>query len=208
MIGGGVACVMEPHLMRMFKFFYPEIGQHIFLVGFGHPIPYFIPFSYSAFFGPAAYFFMNSKMARNFKLKGFLLGMLLLVAAETAFEVMSVRAGIWGYFGNQPFTIMNFPIHVAVVIGCACVMLGAVSRIWFDRIKGYRQWLMVILCPLFLIAVFNAFIYAIAFALASEGGLPAARMGSLASMIIAAVTSYKFAQALSLVPDTLARSAI
>lgn len=206
MISGGAACVMEPHLMRMFKFFYPEIGQHIFLVGFGHPIPNFIPLSYSAFFGPATYFFMTSRMARNFNLKGFLLGMTILVAAETVFEVTSINAGIWLYFGNQPFTILNFPIHVAVIIGCACVMLGAVSRIWFDRISGAQQWWMLILCPLFLIAVFNAFIYTVAFALASDGGVPAARIGSITSMILAMVISYRFAKALSRVPDLSARS--
>ncbi len=206
MIGCGAACVMEPHLMRMFKFFYPEVGQNIFLVGFGHPIPVFIPFSYSAFFGPASYFFMTSKMARNLNLKGFLLGMALLVAAETAFEVASIGAGIWLYFGSQPFTVMSFPIHVAVIIGCACVMLGAVSRLWFDRIKGAQQWWMVILCPLFLIAVFNVFIYPVAFALASDGGVPAARIGSLTSMILALVVSYQFAKALSQMPDTSAPS--
>jgi hypothetical protein len=177
------------------------VGQHVFLVGFDHPIPDFIPLSYSAFFGPAAYFFMISKMARNFNLKSFLFGMILLVAAETAFEVTSVKAGIWLYFDDQPFTVLNFPIHVAVIIGCACVMLGAVSRIWFDRINGIRQWWMVILCPLFLIAVFNAFAYAVAFALASDGGLPAARIGSLTSMIVALIISYQFAKALSKVPE-------
>lgn len=201
MIAGFLTCVLEPHLMYLYKFFYPQTGQHVLFMGFGQPVPVFLGFCYSAFFGPAAYFLERSDFVRSFTLQRFLIGMAALVAAEVALEIVSVRAGVWLYFGDQPFTIGDFPIHVAVVVGCACVVLGSITRIWFDRVKGARQWWMLAICPISMIGVFNVFAYPVAFALASGGGLWASRAGAFASMALSLTLAYVCAQQLARVPD-------
>ncbi len=206
MTAGFLTCVLEPHLMVFYKFFYPQIGQHVLFMGFGQPVPIFLGFCYSAFFGPAAYFLESGNFLRSFTLRRFLIGMAVLVAAEVVLEIVSVRAGVWLYFGDQPFTVGDFPVHVAVVVGCACVVLGSIARIWFDRVRGARQWWMLVICPISMIGVFNIFAYPVAFALASGGGVNTSRVGSLASMVLSLVLAYLCAQQLSRVPD-LSRSA-
>jgi hypothetical protein len=201
MIAGYFTCVLEPHLMVLYKFFYPQIGQHVLFEGFGQPVPIFLGFCYSAFFGPAAYFLLRSNFLRSFTLKRFLIGMFALVAAEVALEIVSVRAGVWLYFGDQPFTIGDFPVHVAVVVGCACVVLGSIARIWFDRVRGAQQWWLLVVCPISMIAVFSVFAYPVAFALGSGGGVSASRVGALATMALSLVLAYVCAKQLARIPD-------
>jgi hypothetical protein len=201
MIAGAATCVMEPHLMYLYRFFYPQVGQHVFLYGFGHPIPVFLMFCYSAFFGPAAYLFLVTDLARSFSLKGFIIGIGALVATEILLEVVCVHFGVWLYFANQPFTIGDVPLHVPVVVACGCLILGSVSRVWFVRVSGWQQWLMVLLCPMLMIGVFTVCAYPVAFALQSGFGLAATRIGSLATMLIALVISYECAKRLAVIPN-------
>jgi hypothetical protein len=201
LVAGFLTCVLEPHLMVFYKFFYPQIGQHVLFMGFGQPVPIFLGLCYSAFFGPAAYFLESGNFLRSFTLQRFLIGMAVLVAAEVALEIVSVRAGVWLYFGDQPFTVGDFPVHVAVVVGCACVVLGSIARIWFDRVKGARQWWMLVICPISMIGVFNVFAYPVAFALASGGGVAISRVGSSATMALSLILAYFCAQQLARIPD-------
>lgn len=201
MLGGALACVLEVHTMDMLKFFYPQVGQNVFLVGFGRPIPVFLMLMYSAFFGLSSYLYVAAGQPRSFSVKSFSIGMGTLFVAEAVLEVVSINGGIWAYFDDQPFLLMDFPIHVAVIVGCMSVVLGSIARVWFDRVKGVQQWWMLILCPVILTATFETFTYPFAFAVSSEGGLAAARIGSLMSIALSLGLTYCCAKGLAAVPN-------
>ena len=205
MIGGLLTCVMEPNLMRLYKFFYPQVGQHTLFYGFGQPVPIYLALCYSAFLGPSAYFLMRTQFVRSFDARSFFIGMIAVVIAEVALEVVCVRFGVWLYFGDQPFTVGDFPVHVAVIIGCAMVILGSVSRIWFDRFGGAAQWWMVPISPLMMLGVFSVFAYPVGLAMNSAGGIGVARIGSLLSMALALAASFVAAKELARVPDIARR---
>jgi hypothetical protein len=200
MAGGALSVVMEVHAMIMLNFFYPEIGLHVLFTAFGHSIPIFVMFSYSAFFGLVGYAYMNTKLARSFDAKTFWIGMAAFFVVELIEEVVCIRAGVWGYFGDQPFLVLNFPIHVAIVCAGMCVVIGSVGRLWFDYVEGPRQYWLALLFPVLALATFDVFVYPFALANSLGDGINAARIGSIVTILLTAVLSYNVAKYSSKIP--------
>jgi hypothetical protein len=189
MMSGFLAVVLETHTIYMMKFFYPTIGQHVLIEGFGNKVPLLMGLEYGVFQGTATYLYLK-KMTDSVSLWGFLLGMIALIAAEAAVEITSISYGVWYYFDDQPFTIAGFPIHVAVIVTGMLMINGALARIWFCLVSGAQQFWWLAVGPLLLIGIFTSLTFPVAFALQSEGGLPAARVGGLLSIGLSFLGSY------------------
>ena len=182
MLAAFAAVILECHTMGMLKFIYPPVGQQVLYTGFGRSVPVFTGLMYSFFFGYATYAYLLG--AGQWSARGFWIGIVILIAAEAVMEIISIRAGLWAYYDDQPFVIADFPIHVAVIVACMSLIYGAIARLWFERVHGLQQLLLVGITPLVLIATFTVFTYPVALGLEAQGGIPAARAGSLASMLL------------------------
>ncbi|HKY90590.1 MAG TPA: hypothetical protein VJM11_06090, partial [Nevskiaceae bacterium] len=154
-LGAGlVACLLESQSMTMLKFLYPPVGQNVLYTGFGVPVPVFMGLMYGAFFGAANCLFLV-RVRGALSLKSFTLALGAIVACELALEVVCLDFGLWAYFDDQPFTVGGFPLHVAFIVGAMSLALGAFSRVWFDRVQGWRQFGLVLVGPLVLVACYH-----------------------------------------------------
>lgn len=197
MLAGFIAVPLESHAMGMMKFVYPPVGQHILYTGFGRPVPVFMGLMYSAFYGVANYVYLNSDLSGKWSAKTFWVGIASLVAAEALLEFVSIHLGLWAYFDDQPFVILDFPIHVAIVVACMCMVYGAASRLWFDRVQGAGQWLLLIVGPAILIGTCSIFSFPLALGLDASGGLADARIGSAISIVLGLTLAYVAVRELS-----------
>ena len=197
MLAGFIAVPLESHAMGMMKFVYPPVGQHVLYTGFGRPVPIFMGLMYSAFYGVANYMYLNSELSSKWSAKTFWVGIVSLVAAEALLEFVSLDLGLWAYFDDQPFVILHFPIHVAIVVACMCMVFGAVSRLWFENVQGAKQWLMVLIGPATMLGLFTVYTYPVAFGIQSSGGVQATQIGSIITMIVALTIAYNATKFLS-----------
>ncbi len=207
MIAGFIAIPMESHAMGMMKFVYPPVGQDVLITAFGRPIPLFMGFMYSAFYGVANYIYLNSELSSRWSAKTFWVGIASLVGAEALLEFVCLHLGLWAYFDDQPFVILDFPIHVAIVVACMCMVYGAFSRLWFDRVKGAQQWLLLIIGPAVLIASCTVFSFPLALGLDASGGLTDARIGSAISIALGLSLACGLVRALSSTTESTDRMA-
>ena len=197
MLAGFIAVPLESHAMGMMKFVYPPVGQHVLYTGFGRPVPIFMGLMYSAFYGVANYMYLNSELSSKWSAKTFWVGIVSLVAAEALLEFVSLDLGLWAYFDDQPFVILHFPIHVAIVVACMCMVYGAASRLWFERVKGVQQWLLLIVGPAILIGTCTVFSFPLALGLDASGGLRDAQIGSVISIALGLSLAYAAVRAMT-----------
>lgn len=190
MASGFFMVLIEAHSCVMIQFVYPPVGQHILYSGFARPIPIFMGMEYCAFFGLANYLYLTSGAGTKWSAKVFWVGFASVTAAEALLEVVSIHFGLWAYFGDQAMLLMNFPFHVAVIVAGMCLVFGEVSRIWFARVRGARQWLMVLIGPALMLGLYTIFAYPVSFGLKSGGGVEATRIGSAITMIVSAAIAY------------------
>lgn len=197
MLAGFIAIPMESHAMGMMKFVYPPVGQDVLITAFGRPIPVFMGFMYSAFYGVANYLYLNSTLSSRWSARTFWVGIASLFGAEALLEFVCLDLGLWAYFDDQPFVILGFPIHVAIVVACMCMTYGAFSRFWFDHVRGARQWLLLIVGPAILIASCTVYSFPLALGLDASGGLADARIGSVVSIVLGIALAHELVRAMS-----------
>ena len=200
MITGFVCVLVESHAMGMLKFVYPPVGQNILYTGFGRPVPVFMGMEYCAFFGLANYLYLSSNLSSKWSVKTFWLGIASLVFAEALLEIVSINLGLWAYFDDQAMLILDFPIHVAVIVACMSMVFGAVSRVWFENVHGTKQWLLILVGPATMLGLFTIFTYPVAFGIQSSGGADATRIGSIITMIVGLTIAYNAVKLLSAFP--------
>ena len=199
MVAGFAACLMETHTMAMLKFVYPQTGQHMLYFGLGKPVPVYLGFTYSMFFGFATYAYIN-KTASGWSAKSLFTTIAVLVFLEAVMEIICLNLGLWAYFDDQPFTLFDFPIHVAVIVACISCIYGALLRLWFQYVQGPQQFLMIIFGPMILVGTFTAGTYPIHFSIESSGGLIASRIGSAMAMSFSIIATYYVVRALAHIP--------
>ena len=196
MLAGMIAVGMEVHAMNIWRFYYAPVGQNNLYVGLGRPVPVFLAFVYSLYFGLVAFLYLKFtdgswSAARYWKI------IVTITVIEAVMEIIFIHFDLWGYYDVQPFTLFGFPIHVAFSSACMCVLYGEIQRIWFANVTGIRQYQMLVFGPMILLGVLTAFVYPVYFAFESHQGLAATRLGSLLSMGLSAFASYTAVKALT-----------
>lgn len=106
------------------------------ITAFGREIPLWVPLGYAWYFGAASYF-LYLHMERNGvdvrQLFRVFLGMAVL---DTLMEVPLVSAGVYRYFGDQPFSLFGFPLWFAVANAAAPVIAACVVFIAREHLRG------------------------------------------------------------------------
>ena len=200
MLTGFVCVLNESHAMGMLKFVYPPVGQNILYVGFSRPVPWFMGMEYCAFFGLSTAMYLNSVLARQWSATAFWIGFGGLVVAEALLEVVSIELGLWAYFDDQANMIMDFPVHVAVLVAGISMVFGAATRLWFDYMQGAKQWLLILAGPALFVGIFSIYAYPACFGIESAGGVDSARIGSTITIIVSMVLAFYLTKLLSSIP--------
>ena len=201
MITGFVCVLNESHAMGMLNFVYPPVGQHVLYVGFSGPMPWFMGMEYCAFFGIANAMYLNSVLGRGWSATAFWIGTASLIAAEALLEVVSIDLGLWAYFDDQANMILDFPVHVAVLVSGISMVVGAATRLWFGYMKGAKQWLLILVGPALFVGVFSVYAFPACFGIESAGGVDSARIGSTITIIVSFTAAYYVTKLLSSIPQ-------
>jgi len=196
MLAGLISVIMETHAMHLWRFFYPPKGQHVLYFALGQPVPVFLAFVYSLYFGLVAYFYLLLT-GGGWSIRKFVKSIILITLVEAPMEMFFIHFGLWGYYADQPFTVLGFPLHVAFTSACMCVLYGEIQRVWFHYVQGWRQFAMLALGPMTLIGVLTAYVYPVYFAFSLPSGSNATEIGSLLSMGLSLFASYVGVKALS-----------
>jgi len=200
MLVGLFAVSMEVHVIQFWRFFYPLVGQNTLYSGLGvQAVPYFTAFVYSLYFGWSTHLYLNSTDG-SWSPLALAKAIVAITICEAIMEIVFIHFGLWAYFDDQPFTILGFPIHVAFSAACFTLLYAEIMRTWFAYVKGPSQYLMLLLGPMVLLGLFTAYTYPVYFAFESEGGLVAARIGSIISMTISVIATSVGVKAISRIP--------
>jgi hypothetical protein len=184
MIVGLLAVSMEVHVIEVWRFFYPIVGQHTLYSGLGpQAIPLFTAFVYSIYFGFSSYLYLINTDG-HWSTPVFVKSLIAITFCEALMEITFIHFGLWAYFDDQPFTLFGFPIHVAFTAACFTLLYAEIMRAWFASVTGPGRYLMILFGPMIIHGLFIAYCYPLYVAFESDGGLPAAQAGSIVSMAL------------------------
>ena len=107
----------------------------------------------------------------------------------------------WAYFDDQANMILDFPVHVAVLVSGISMVVGAATRLWFGYMKGAKQWLLILVGPALFVGVFSVYAFPACFGIESAGGVDSARIGSTITIIVSFTAAYYLTKLLSSIPQ-------
>jgi hypothetical protein len=144
LVGGYVCSFNEATVDVLGHCFFPVDGV-IGYTAFGRPIPVWVILAYIVFFGGLSYV-MALAFKRGASHRAMCYGIGIFGVLNVLLEIPMLGAGLYVYYGNQPFTIGGFPVSW-LVINSLGSLFGAVVVVrlsWF--FTGARQ-LLLILVP-------------------------------------------------------------
>lgn len=125
LIGGGVASLLEPMVDHLGLVFFAPEGQWTMLRTFGRVTPWFILPCFIWYTGGQALFTLHLMrrgltMTRLFALYG------IYVLTNVAMEIPAIAAGVYGYYGPQPFEIAGLPLWFQALNAASPIVAAAV----------------------------------------------------------------------------------
>jgi hypothetical protein len=135
--GGAICSLFEPLLDVNGGVWYPADGGIAYLTLLGVRLPVFVLTSYIWIIGGQAYLCWRAldarwPAARMWRLVGFI------VATDVVTEFIGVGLGAYGYYGNQPFQVLGFPLWYPLVNTVAPLVGGAAFHLLRDYLRGPR----------------------------------------------------------------------
>ncbi len=144
LVGGYVCSFNEATVDVLGHCFFPLDGVNGY-TAFGRPIPIWVILAYVVFFGGLSYV-MAFAFKRGSSHRAMWYGIGIFGVLNLILEIPMLGAGLYVYYGNQPFTVGGFPVSWLVINGLGS-LLGAVVIVrlsWF--FTGARQ-LFLVLVP-------------------------------------------------------------
>jgi hypothetical protein len=134
-LGGVVALPLEPFWDVNVLFLFPFNTEPTAFTAFGRPIPLYVAAVYPAFLGWGSY------QAYRLIRRGATTRQLLLVpaaffVADAMIEIAGTKAGVWLYYGNQPFTVWGWPMYFGVLNGMIPLLGGWALALLEPRLRG------------------------------------------------------------------------
>ncbi len=195
-LGSGLAVFYEPLGDMLAQVYYPEHGQWTWITAFGHGIPVFIGLLYFWYMSLGALWLL-SKSRTGVTAKqwwttwtGYLL--FAVVLEMVAAKALATDDGApWVYYGDQPFMILNVPFFTPWTYGPSIDTAVAVGAITAARLlpKG-RQWLVLPMVPLFMLAGHLMSAFPSVLALHSTTNTVVLHLGALGTAAAALLISY------------------
>jgi hypothetical protein len=138
LVGGAVASLFEPLLDVNGGVWYPETGGIAYLTLLGVRLPLFVLTSYIWIIGGQAYlcwraFDQRWPLPRMLKLIAFV------AVTDVVTEFIGVGMGAYGYYGNQPFQVLGFPLWYPAVNTVAPPFGGAAYHLLRPYLRGPRS---------------------------------------------------------------------
>lgn len=155
-IGGLLAFMLEAPADLLTNAVYSQEGQFNAIVVRGFPVPWEVVLTY-AFYASAMPIFLFDRiraqsLTTGFWWKAYGAGTL----GVAAIEQLPVSAGVWQYFGYQPFKIGLMPIGL-IAANAACVIVPTVLIYrFYPLMTGWRQLAAVALIPVGTVGAWSA----------------------------------------------------
>lgn len=166
---GGVLCSFnEPLVDTIGHVWFPQDSIMTWEF-FGRGVPLWVVFSYTLFFGTAA-FIQVTVMRSNISRKTVWIGMVVFWVANMCLEIPILLMDVYQYYGDQPFEIGGFPIAWATINDVGDFMAAVLVLYALPYLRGGRQWLLIVV-PFFTYAASLALSMPYFLALNSEADL-------------------------------------
>ncbi|MBA3741825.1 hypothetical protein [Sporichthya sp.] len=135
--GGGICSLFEPLLDVNGGVWYPATGGVAYLSLLDVRLPVFVLTSYIWIIGGQAYLFWRAldqrwPANRMWPLIGFV------VVTDVVTEFIGVGLGAYGYYGNQPFEVLGFPLWYPFVNMVGPLLGALVFLVLRDWLRGPR----------------------------------------------------------------------
>jgi hypothetical protein len=139
-LGGGlmVGLVVAPSYNHLTLVWFPPNIPFPFVTEYGMRDPWFDALGYALFFGFGGYMlyrqFLDGQGAR-----AVCATYVLWAVADLLLEVPFLAAGLYKYYGDEPFPIGGFPLHWAAINGLVPVISGMLMYAFVERWPGGRR---------------------------------------------------------------------
>lgn len=146
MISGGLTSLIEPITDHVaFVWFAPE-GMWTMFETFNRPMPWFILPCYIWFMGGQIAFIIW-QMRKGATTRTFWWMYVAFIATNIIMEVPALAAGIYTYYGAQPFKIAGLPIWFQAMNACVPLVATAVSLYLWPRLRGIQKLALLLVVP-------------------------------------------------------------
>ncbi len=123
--GGGLATLLEPMVEHLALVWFAPVGMWEMFRLFGRPMPWFILPCYVWYVGGQAMLTL-AVLRRGIDLRGLFLLYGAYVLSNLAMEVPAIAAGIYSYYGPQPFQVAGLPLWFQSINAASPIVAAAV----------------------------------------------------------------------------------
>ncbi|RJO78279.1 hypothetical protein D5S18_05005 [Nocardia panacis] len=145
-VGGALTCLIEPITDRGSFVWFATKGMWVMFTTFDRPMPWFILPCYLWFIGgQVAYLIYRIRIGvtrgQLWRLYGIFIGL------NLAMELPAIAAGIYAYYGPQPFEIAGLPLWFQAINSVTSLLAAAVVSYMWPRLRGWRKLVTPLILP-------------------------------------------------------------
>lgn len=184
---GAAAALLEGFACHLIRCYHAPHGMVEVYEAFQIHVPLWLAELYALFFGAMPYYFLKA-FARNPSAGFFWRSFVLVGISEGIGEMVTIHLGTHIYHGVQPLPIFGFPLYLGFLNpGCAMVT-ALVAAHWFNAVHGSRRYLLIVLTPPILAAVYAGLTFP-TIGFIHAGAATAMVIGSLVTIALALLVS-------------------
>jgi hypothetical protein len=146
-LGGALSCIFEAIVNLLGGMIYAEDGIWTAYSTFGRQIPWLIPLAYSWFMGGQAYYCYR-RFERGISRRDVFRMWAVFCVIDAVIETPGLLAGVYTYYGEQPWNFWGFPFWYAWANSLTPVVAGAVIFKLREYHTGWKQLSVIILIPM------------------------------------------------------------
>lgn len=145
-MASGLLCSLEEAMLDMLGHLHWADDLIPVYTNFGITVPLLIPLCYVAFLGLQSYFcYFVIRNGATFK--HFLMLLAMGGILDAVMETIGLNLNVYEYYGYQPYTLFKFPYWWAFINSASFVTVGCILAYAVPRLKGWRQWLLLLAAP-------------------------------------------------------------
>ena len=142
-LGGFIASLGEPMVDYLGHLWWPENLPGPAFKGYGLNVPLLIPFAYVVAISVTGYFAYRMFL-KGLTVKQVFYVWLAITSVDLLIEMPGTVANVYKYYGDQPFYVLNFPMHWAWLNGTGFLLTGFLLWALIPRLHGVRRCLLVL----------------------------------------------------------------
>jgi len=146
-ISGGMTFLLEPMYDHFYGLWFFEQGQWTAVTTFGIHVPIWLPIIYVAYYGCGTLWYWSrlNRGANMRVLMTYFAAEVVLAGLAEQFYINVV--GLYNYQDMQPFTVLNYPIFVAIINGVPPTLAGIMLFKLEPVLKGWEKLALLFLVP-------------------------------------------------------------